>query len=413
MKKNVFLTLFLAGAFFLSSSQAYDVRPSMTANDNQFIFISSPTKKAIQIYDSYGFYIKDSPSQEKFSEIQKIVSCPCGGYLLVVDSGKKEMIVIDDMSGAIIHRIQGIQSFGDITVSREKMRVEGVVNLSTNSIHLYSDKGVLLRIIKGSKLFKEASSIHLNFQNHLFVADNASHTLIELDVKGDLVRTIQGTDFSFTKILDITSDQSGNLYVLDEGKGLYKFSSLGKKIKNIPYPTSFKPYEIALDNNDSSLYLFSDKTLQKISLDLKDLFKIQDPLQALKKTIIQLRIGSRILIPIGFDAKVMDSAPFIEISSNRTFVPLRIISESFKAQVFWNAKLNQVTIQKKGIQILLMIGSITAKVNGLSQKLEAPPQIKDDRTFVPLRFIGEAFSAEIVWMPESKTIRIISPFVGS
>ena len=36
-----------------------------------------------------------------------------------------------------------------------------------------------------------------------------------------------------------------------------------------------------------------------------------------------------------------------------------------------------------------------AEVNGKKVKIDAPPVIIDDSTFVPLRFIAEAFGAEV------------------
>jgi hypothetical protein len=391
--------------------KAVEIRSSLAINDNQFVFISNPGKNKVQVYDSYGNYIKDALTKEKLGSIQKIVSCPCGGYLLVADATKKEILAIDDQSGETLRRIRGIGTIGDITISREKSRYEGVVNLSTNSIQLYTENGGLLRIIKGDSIFKEASAIHMNFQNHLLVADNKSQKLVELDIKGAFVRTIQDGNIPFGKILDITSDQKGNVYLLDEKKGLYKFSKEGKKIKNIPYPTDTKPFEIGLDDAESSLYLFSEATLQKLSLDFALLLKVQKPLLASKKTVIQLKIGSRILTPVGFDIKVIDAPPFIEQATNRTFVPLRVVSESFKASVSWDSKLQMVSIVKQKTKILLWIGNKTVIINGVSKNLDTPPLIKDSRTFVPLRFIGEAFSAEVQWCADKRMIRIISPFI--
>jgi hypothetical protein len=412
MIKN-FIARILLLLFLIPNSpiSAATINPAFTVNDNQFFFVSNPSMNRVQVYDSYGTYIKDALMKEKPGNIQKIVSCPCGGYLLIVDSVKKEILVVDDYSGDVTRRIKGIASIGDISISREKSRYEGIVNLSTNSIHLYSEKGSLLRIIKGDHLFKEASQIHMNFQNHIFVADNKSQKLLELDVKGNLIKTIQSSDFPFVKILDITSDQSGNFYVLDEKKGLYQFSKEGKKLRNIPYPTNFKPMEIGIDDVESSIYLFSETLVQKLSLNFVIQSNITTPLLLSKKTVIQLKIGSRIMTPVGYDAKIMDTAPFIEASSNRTFVPLRVISESFKAQVMWDSKLRQVTVQKPGIKIVLWIDNKTAKINGISKVIDAAPLIKDSRTFVPLRFIGEAFSAEIQWYSEKRLIRIVSPFI--
>jgi len=55
----------------------------------------------------------------------------------------------------------------------------------------------------------------------------------------------------------------------------------------------------------------------------------------------------------------------------------------------------------------LQIGNPTPKVNGAyGDPLEAAPFIKDGRTMVPLRFIAEAFGADVEWIPETKGINI-------
>jgi len=40
--------------------------------------------------------------------------------------------------------------------------------------------------------------------------------------------------------------------------------------------------------------------------------------------------------------------------------------------------------------------------------LDAPPEIVNGRTFVPIRFIAEAFGAEVNWVEETKEIIIKS-----
>ena len=47
------------------------------------------------------------------------------------------------------------------------------------------------------------------------------------------------------------------------------------------------------------------------------------------------------------------------------------------------------------------------EVNGKTISLDAPPSIVDDRTFVPLRFVSEALGASVQWFSESRTIKII------
>ena len=124
-----------------------------------------------------------------------------------------------------------------------------------------------------------------------------------------------------------------------------------------------------------------------------------------KKTIILLKVGSK-TISVNGKSKDIDVAPFIEPSTGRTLVPIRFISEAFGAEVNWEPEFKVVTIILNGTTIKLQIGNKNAVVNGQTVKLDQPPIIKDNRTMVPIRFISEAFGATVKWFPETREIKI-------
>jgi tetratricopeptide (TPR) repeat protein len=99
---------------------------------------------------------------------------------------------------------------------------------------------------------------------------------------------------------------------------------------------------------------------------------------------------------------VFDVLPVMQ--KDRTLVPFRAISESLKAQVIWNPKDNTVTVTKNGIEVKLTIGSKTALVNGVEVALETPALVIKERTFIPVRFLGEAFSADVQWEPTTQSV---------
>lgn len=59
------------------------------------------------------------------------------------------------------------------------------------------------------------------------------------------------------------------------------------------------------------------------------------------------------------------------------------------------------------INIEVQIDHKTAKINGKEVSLDAPPILLHNRTFVPLRFISEAFGATINWDSVSQTVTIL------
>ncbi|MBP8707484.1 MAG: copper amine oxidase N-terminal domain-containing protein, partial [Caldisericia bacterium] len=91
-----------------------------------------------------------------------------------------------------------------------------------------------------------------------------------------------------------------------------------------------------------------------------------------------------------------------------TFVPLRFISEAFGSKVEWqNVGKGRIIITLKEKIIILNIGSKEATINGTSYTLLAPPEIKNGRTFVPVRFISEGLGAEVLWNAQYQEVTII------
>ncbi|WP_274364276.1 stalk domain-containing protein [Paenibacillus thermotolerans] len=77
------------------------------------------------------------------------------------------------------------------------------------------------------------------------------------------------------------------------------------------------------------------------------------------------------------------------IKDGRALVPFRKLFETLGFQVKWNQSLRQAVGEKEGLTIELTIDSNKAKVNGKIVTLDVPPQIVNNSTMVPLRFVSE------------------------
>jgi hypothetical protein len=58
---------------------------------------------------------------------------------------------------------------------------------------------------------------------------------------------------------------------------------------------------------------------------------------------------------------------------------------------------------KPSIQVQLQINQLAVKVNGMLKFLDSPPYIRSGRTYIPFRFIGEAFGAKVDFTTEAST----------
>jgi len=117
----------------------------------------------------------------------------------------------------------------------------------------------------------------------------------------------------------------------------------------------------------------------------------------------EFRIGSNIYYEGGV-AKVMDVAPYIK--GDRTYVPMRYLGEILGAEVVWDDAARTVTLTKGDITAVFTIGSTSYTVNGEAKTADVAPEIANDRTMLPARFVAEAFGAVVGWDAATQTVLI-------
>ncbi|TYP56149.1 copper amine oxidase N-terminal domain-containing protein [Thermosediminibacter litoriperuensis] len=83
------------------------------------------------------------------------------------------------------------------------------------------------------------------------------------------------------------------------------------------------------------------------------------------------------------------------IKDGRTLIPLRAIMNGFGATVTWDQVSKAVYLVKQDIKITICVGSNTIYVNEEQVTLDVPAQLISNRTFVPLRFISEVLGKKV------------------
>lgn len=122
-----------------------------------------------------------------------------------------------------------------------------------------------------------------------------------------------------------------------------------------------------------------------------------------KERIIKMQIGSSKTTIDGKETP-LSSPPYI--SAGKTMVPFRFVAEALDAKVSWDQFEKMVTIVKGDVTIFLWIGKNYAIVSGNMVNLSAPPELKNGKTFVPIRFISESLNAKVEWEPLTQTITV-------
>lgn len=154
------------------------------------------------------------------------------------------------------------------------------------------------------------------------------------------------------------------------------------------------------DKELTEKYDFSEKVLGNITLYAK-WSKAEKEKMENNKIILTINEKKVVL----FGKKVEnDAAPVIR--NDRAMLPSRFVAESLGATVQWNEKSQQVTITKDDITIVITIGSDDALVNGEEITIDSPAFIENDRTYTPIRFVSEELGATVEWNENDQTVTI-------
>ncbi len=127
--------------------------------------------------------------------------------------------------------------------------------------------------------------------------------------------------------------------------------------------------------------------------------------QVVYKPAITLTVGS-LYIDV-FGKLVKNDVTAILTPEGRMMLPIRVIAEALGADVDWDPDLQKVTITKGDTIIEIFIGAEYAYVNGEKVALDSAAFIKDNRTYLPVRFVSEYLGADVNWYAGSKTVTIV------
>ena len=110
-------------------------------------------------------------------------------------------------------------------------------------------------------------------------------------------------------------------------------------------------------------------------------------------TTVVMTIGSTDFVVNNEVITKEDSAPYI--ANDRTYVPFRALGEALGAEVNWDNDARTVTYTLGKTEVVMTIGETTYTVNGEEKTMDVAPEISGDRTYVPVRFVGEALGFKV------------------
>lgn len=95
------------------------------------------------------------------------------------------------------------------------------------------------------------------------------------------------------------------------------------------------------------------------------------------------------------------------IIANRTMVPIRAIVEAMGGQVEWDGSVKKITLKARGNTVEMWLGKTDIKINGVSSQMDVAPTIKNERTYVPVRFAAENLNCKVDWINSTKEAVIV------
>lgn len=120
-----------------------------------------------------------------------------------------------------------------------------------------------------------------------------------------------------------------------------------------------------------------------------------------------LYVGSNKAYVNDVEKQIDEDNPALEVfvENDRSYVPVRFISESYQGTVEWVQETQTVNITFADRIISLTIGKPEIIINGETKELDVAPIIRNERTFLPLRACTEAIGKEVFY---SKGLILIS-----
>ena len=116
----------------------------------------------------------------------------------------------------------------------------------------------------------------------------------------------------------------------------------------------------------------------------------------------------------GVDSKIkMDVAPYIR--DGRTMLPIRYVAEALGFDVEWNRSTRTVVLKNSNTRVEIPVDTNKIIVNGKIYTSDVKPEIKNNRTMLPIANIARALGLEdgkdIVWNSKSKIVTIYRSIV--
>lgn len=131
-------------------------------------------------------------------------------------------------------------------------------------------------------------------------------------------------------------------------------------------------------------------------------------------TVTPERSDLTIVLVLGRQATLVNGETVLldapaQLVGSRTMVPLRFVSTYLGASVVYEPSERSITTRLGGRTVRLWIDRIEAEIDGTPAPIDAAPVIVSGRTLVPVRFIAEAYDAQVDYDGPAQRVTVVMP----
>jgi hypothetical protein len=363
--------------------------------------IEDVLKDAIDSEDNYiEFKLEksDDTDDDTMIELEFYVSIEAG------KDGDIEAIV----GGSALDKEQTVvlgKAYNPVSVEVEPVDIRtGIKNQELNKIVLTEGKAdaiekgdLILRLEEGLK-WTDVPEIEVTDGNIDLDLDIAK---VGGDKDRDLIIKVK-SESSKASVIEITGAKIDLTRYVAEGDVELKVTG-DAVVRNSTEITYQKRNEIEVSEVQSDMGGFKEEYTAKVNV-AKVITPADSDVGAAKEVVFTIGEGA---YKVDGVEKTMDTAPYIK--DGRTMLPVRYVAEALgvsEDNIIWNNATRTVTIFKGNRTVFITIGSAELKVNGTPLYMDTVAEIKDDRTMLPISFVGKALGAQVDWDDATRTVTI-------
>ncbi|TVY08269.1 stalk domain-containing protein [Paenibacillus cremeus] len=275
--------------------------------------------------------------------------------------------------------------------------------------------------------FNEPSGLVLDAKGNLYVSDSGNQRIRYIDLQQGQVTTVAGggtanakkelyvpgdyadgnaaeARFNFPMGLELTAE--GGLVIADSQNHSIRYL-LNGKVTTLAGAANQTPGKQDGTESGAEFQRPTDvAVLQDGSIMVADAFNNQLRQLSLYQLPADLPKDDHVKVVLGPKPIAFDAQP--EIVGGRTMVPVRAITEALGYKVTYDDANRAVQLSKDGVTVELYIDRTGVKRIEQGKVAEiketdAEPYIKEDRTYVPVRFFAEEIGLDVQWNDSART----------